>query len=200
MPETLEMCHDSTRSWRDYHPDAIHSLRHPGVSETQGRRWRDTSKRRWQKGPGRLGWWMVLACIVLSWVSPAAGALLQFQNCLSQSTLDSDPKQLQFVPLDVAVSFDVNNPSHPLNVTVYGNVSGTADQRTDYPSMDDPSWSNPNSTVGKIVDLSTSNNKYSTLLTSFDVLSFTPYENPVRFRDTLIQGDTPLGPVFDYNL
>lgn len=194
MPDFVEMCHDSTRSRRgaarfDGRPDATH-----------GRRWRDPSKRRRQGRSWRLGWWTALACTVLLWASPAGAALLEFENCLSKSILGSDPLQLQYVPLDVAVTFNLTDPLHPLNITIYGNVSGTADRRTNYPPMNDPLWNDPNSTVGKIVDLSSENYKYSTLLTSFDILSFTPYKNPSRFCDSLIQGDCPLGPVFDYNL
>lgn len=194
MPDIVEMWHDSTRSWRgaaslDDRPDAI-----------QDRRWRDTSKRRRQGCSWSLGWWSALVCTVLLWASPAAAALLEFENCLSESIRGSDPLQLQYVPLDVAITFNLTDPLHPLNITIYGNVSGTADRRTNYPSISDPSWKDPNSTVGKIVDLSSENYKYSTLLTSFDILSFTPYKNPSRFCDSLTQGECPLGPVFDYNL
>lgn len=142
---------------------------------------------------------MVLVCMVLL-ASPARAVLLDFDNCISQTILESQPLQLQYVPLDVAVKFDLSDPLHPLNVTVYGNVSGTADRRSDYPPMDDPSWSNPNSTVGKIVDLDTANNKWSTLLTSFNVLNFAAYTDASRFCQSLTQGGCPLGPVFDYNL
>jgi hypothetical protein len=85
-------------------------------------------------------------------------------------------------------------------VTVYGNVSGTADgQRADYPSADSQQWTNPNFTVGKILDLSVSNNRYSTLLASFNVLNFAPYHKPLRFCTQLGQGECPLGPVFNAN-
>lgn len=142
---------------------------------------------------------MVLVCMVV-WASPARAVLLDFDNCISEAILESEPRQLQYVPLDVAVTFDLSDPLHPLNVTVYGNVSGTADRRSDYPPMNDPSWSNPNSTVGKIVDLDTSNNKWSTLLTSFDVLSFAAFTDASRFCKSLTQGACPLGPIFEYNL
>jgi hypothetical protein len=142
---------------------------------------------------------MALVCLVLSWASPAAAALLSFDNCLSETILDSNPLQLQFIPLNVSVHFNFTDPLHPLNVTVYGNVSGTADG-SQAPSSTDPSWSNSSSTVGKIVDVSATNNKYSTLLTSFDVLSFTPWNNASQFCQQVTQGECPLGPVFNYNL
>lgn len=132
-------------------------------------------------------------------VSPAYAALVNFDNCLPASTIASNPQKLQFVPLDVSVKFDLTNSLHNLNITVYGNVSGTADQSSSYPSPDDPQWTNPNATVGKIVDLNTANNKYSTLITTVDVVSFSPYSGPTRFCDSIIQGECPLGPVFYSN-
>lgn len=203
MPKTDEMCHDSTYTPQHGRglagPDATKCSRRGGLAVLQGRRWRDTSKRRRRLHPWSWGGFIALLCVVL-WASPATAVLVDFENCISKSILESEPLQLQYVPLDVAVRFNLSDPLHPLNVTVYGNVSGTADRRSDYPSMDDPSWSNPNSTVGKIVDLSSSNNKYTTLLTSFNVLSFVAFTNASRFCQSLTQGDCPLGPVFDYNL
>lgn len=142
---------------------------------------------------------MALLCVML-WATPAMAVLLDYDNCLSQTILESDPLQLQYVPLDVAVKFNLSDPLHRLSVTVYGNVSGTADRLVNYPPVNDPSWKDPNSTVGKIVDLSISNNKYTTLLTSFDVLNFVAFTNASQFCQSLTQGDCPLGPVFDYNL
>ena len=202
MPETLEMCHDSTRAGQDAvgsagRMDATTSSRRNVFSIYQGRRWRDTSKRRRLSSFASI---CLIVLICLNWISPAAAALLNFDNCLSKSILDSSPLTLQYVPLDVNVWFNLSDPLHPLNVTVYGNVSGTADQAADYPSMDDPSWNNPNDTEGKIVNLDAANNKYSTLLTTFDVLSFVPFNNASQFCASLVQGDCPLGPVFNYNL
>lgn len=209
MPETDKMCHDSTRIELEAEkpglagPDATKCSRLGGLSMSQGRRWRDTSKRRRGRAPRRwsssVAWWMALVCVVLSWAAPATAALLNFDNCLSQTILDSNPPQLQYIPLNVSVQFNLTDPLRPLNVTVYGNVSGTADGST-APSSTDPSWSNSSSTVGKIVDLSAANNKYSTLITSFDVLSFTAWGNASRFCESVTQGECPLGPVFNYNL
>jgi DNA-binding transcriptional regulator PaaX len=131
-------------------------------------------------------------------VSPAAAAYLNFQNCLSKTIIDSNPLQLQFVPLNATVTFNPSDTLHTLNVTVYGNVSGLATDVT-YPAPDDPQWTNPNDTVGKIIDLSKSNNKYTTLFTNLNVLSFTPYQNPSRFCTSVTQGECPLAPVFYAN-
>lgn len=136
----------------------------------------------------------------MTFISPAAAALLEFENCLSKSILDSDPLQLQFVPTNVSVEFNLTNPLHPLAVTVYGNVSGTVSRTANYPAPGSEDWINPNWTDGKIEDVSSANNKYSTLLAEFDVLSFTPFNNASRFSDSVTQGTFPLGPVFNYNL
>ncbi|KAJ5632072.1 hypothetical protein N7490_008411 [Penicillium lividum] len=194
------MCHDSTDR-----NDAVY-LRGPHATKCERRglsvarqQSRDTSKQRRDAYVWRYSWWIAVLCL-FSLASPAAAALLTFENCLSKATLDSNPLKLQYVPLDVGVWFNLSDPLRPLNVTVYGNVSGTADQTTDYPSEDDASWNNPNVTEGKIEDLDTTNYKYSTLLTAFDVLSFSAFHNASRFCTSLVQGDCPLGPVFHYNL
>jgi hypothetical protein len=176
----------------------IRRSRRSGSQVSQGRAWRDTSKRR-RAPPWSFMWWIALICIV-TYASPAAAVLLDFENCLSESVLESDPLQLQFVPTNVSVNFNLTNHLHPLVVTVYGNVSGTVSRAKQYPAADDPVWTNPNWTDGKIEDVSSTNNKYSTLLAEFDVLSFTPFNNASRFRDSVIQGDFPLAPVFNYNL
>lgn len=156
--------------------------------------WRDTAKHQWSSV-----WWLVLLCLV-TLASPTAAALLDFDNCLSKTLLESVPLQLQFVPTNVSVTFNPRDALHPLNVTVYGNVSGTASRTANYPLPDSPEWYNQNWTDGKIVDLNKSNYKYSTLLTEFDVLSFTPFNEPSRFHDSVTQGTFPLAPVFNYNL
>ncbi|KAJ5757208.1 uncharacterized protein N7511_007390 [Penicillium nucicola] len=172
-----------------------HDCPRQALHVSQGRPWRDTSKRRqaWSS------WWMMMLGLIF-FASHAAAVLLDFDNCLSKTILESDPLQLQFVPTNVSVVFNLTNSLHPLSVTVYGNVSGTMSRTADYPAMDSADWTNPNWTDGKIVDLSTTNYKYTTLLTAFNVLSFSPFNNASRFRDSLTQGTLPMGPVFDYNM
>ncbi|KAI9830536.1 MAG: hypothetical protein M1819_005494 [Sarea resinae] len=143
-----------------------------------------------------LPWILLLCCL---FVRQAAAAFINFDNCLNPNIINSNPLQLQFVPLHLYASFNKTNPSHNLNVTVYGNVSGIATQQT-YPSPNSPQWSDPNATVGKIVDLSKSNNVYSTFFSRFNVLSYTPYDaDPMRFCETLVHGECPLGPAFTAN-
>jgi hypothetical protein len=100
----------------------------------------------------------------------------------------------------VSVKFNLTNPLHPLAITVYGNVSGTTSRTANYPAPGSPDWINPNWTDGKIQDVYSINNKYSTLMTDLNVLSFTAFDNASRFRDSVTQGTLPLGPVFNYNL
>ncbi|KAJ5225003.1 hypothetical protein N7468_006228 [Penicillium chermesinum] len=191
MPETLEMWYDLAR--------------------TRGIAW----MRVWSLGPAqpvlrdarrRTGswssssWWILLGSLLLCWISPATAALLEFSNCLGQDTIDSNPLALQYVPLDVGVWFNLTDPLRPLNVTVYGNVSGLADPSQTYPAIDDPSWSNDNDTVGKIANLDTENNRLTTLITQFDVLSYVAWPNGTDFCGTVVQGHCPLAPVFHGNL
>ncbi|GKZ68517.1 hypothetical protein AnigIFM63309_004615 [Aspergillus niger] len=165
----------------------------PAQDQQTTRRWRWRRDRSWVRGVS-----LMLVVLLISWIPPASAVLLDFENCLDAAVIQSDPRQLQFVPFDVSVVFNQHDSLHPLNISVYGNVSGTANGES-YPSPDDPQWSNPNDTVGKIVDLDTANNKYSTLLSSIDVLSFSPYHEPTRFCDSVFQGSCPLGPVFYVN-
>ncbi|KAL2841694.1 hypothetical protein BJY01DRAFT_7743 [Aspergillus pseudoustus] len=171
-----------------------------GQSVQRHRKWHRTFRRRSRKysyfGNSRIAWSLV---ILLTFLSSTYAALLEFENCLATTILDSDPKQLQFVPLNVSVSFDLSDPLYPLGVTVYGNVTGTANRSANYPSPSDPQWTNSNSSFGKIEDLDVANNNLSTLISSIQVVSFTPYSEASRFCDSVTQGECPLGPVFYAN-
>jgi hypothetical protein len=129
---------------------------------------------------------------------PAEAAYLNFENCLSSDIINSSPLLLQFVPLNVSATFNTSDLNFPLNVTVYGNITGLETVQP-YPPPNDPQWSNPNDTVGKIVDLSLSNNKYTTMFTKINVLSYTPYQAASRFCNSSIHGPCPLGPAFYVN-
>ncbi|OJJ51735.1 hypothetical protein ASPZODRAFT_108698 [Penicilliopsis zonata CBS 506.65] len=139
---------------------------------------------------------MMMMLLLMVLVQPARAALIQFQNCLSQDIVESQPLQLQFVPLDVWASFDFDNPLRPLNITVYGNVSGTADGSAYYPSPDNSSWSNPNDTYGKIPYVYKATNTLTTLDAASGVLTFSPWTDREGFCSALVQGDCPLAPVF----
>jgi ML-like domain len=132
-------------------------------------------------------------------IPPVRAVFVNFANCLDQRIVQSTPLELQFVPLFVSAKFDPSTSPYPLNLTVYGNVSGLATVQA-YPAPNDPQWQNPNDTVGKIVDMSQTNDKFTTLFTSLNVLTFTSYHAPAsRFCGWVTQGRCPLGPVFYAN-
>ncbi|KAL3479062.1 hypothetical protein BJX99DRAFT_222964 [Aspergillus californicus] len=165
----------------------------------QNRKLRDNFRQRPRKC-GSFGFgtgWVVV--ILLALISSVFAVSLEFENCLDTSILDSDPLQLQFIPLDVSASFALTDSAYPLDITVYGNVSGTANQSSDYPVPSDPQWTDNSTTFGKIIDLDVSNNNYSTLISSVQVVSFMPYSEASRFCDSVTQGECPLGPVFYVN-
>lgn len=88
-------------------------------------------------------------------VAPSDAVFINFDNCLTDSIINSKPLQLQFIPFYVDAVFNTSAPSHNLNITFYGNVSGQATEGP-YPSPADSSWADPNVTFGKIVDVSPS--------------------------------------------
>ncbi|OAX84534.1 hypothetical protein ACJ72_01103 [Emergomyces africanus] len=162
------------------------------ASNRQGRR---------RRFPGLYGGPMIfLLSIIFVFLTPRVNAaFVNFENCLPPSIVHSNPLQLQFRPMYVWAAMDSASEAKNLNVTVYGNVTGIATNQP-YPPPDSPNWSNPEATVGKIVDVDVGNNMLSTLFTRFDVLSYSPYVAPAeRFCDSLIQGQCPLGPVFYSN-
>ncbi|KAI9836343.1 MAG: hypothetical protein M1837_003391 [Sclerophora amabilis] len=143
---------------------------------------------------------LVLSLVIFSsCLAPAAAVLIPFENCLSRGVIESEPVQLQFRPYNVSAFFDTMDAGHNLNVTVYGDVVGSA-TTTPPPPPDSPSWKDRNNTLGKIPDVSQPNNEYSTFFASFGVLTYTPFEAPAAtFCSSLIHGECPLGPAFGAN-
>ena len=138
----------------------------------------------------------ILLLLALSTLTRAA--FINFQDCLDPNIINSRPRRLQWVPLFVDATFNTTAPSHELNVTLYGNVTG---QTTvgEYPPPDSPSWSDPNNTFGKITNVGTAN-KYSTLVSKFNLLTYDAWDAPAtQFCPTLVNGTCPLGPYFDAN-
>lgn len=143
--------------------------------------------------------WAAALVAVALLVLPSQSAFINFDNCLDPTIRNSVPLRLQFVPLFVDARFNTSASSHNLNLTIYGNVSGQSTQGT-YPPPADPSWSNPNDTFGKIVDISPSNNRYSTLFQRYQVLTFDAYEaDPSRFCNSTLNDSCPLVPSFSAN-
>ncbi|KAI9791276.1 MAG: hypothetical protein M1816_004057 [Peltula sp. TS41687] len=143
---------------------------------------------------------LLFATILLGFLVPSiSAAFVNFENCLEQSIVRSNPVQLQFIPLNVTAQLQRIGSGRNLNVTVYGNVTGS-ESATPPPPPGDPRWQNPNETLGKIIALSESNNIYSTFFTKLQYLSYTPYDAiPSQFCPNLVHGVCPLGPAFDAN-
>ncbi|OJD24735.1 hypothetical protein ACJ73_03902 [Blastomyces percursus] len=164
--------------------------------------WKSNRRRRRRKISGLNGSFMLFLIsifVALLTSHRANAAFVNFRNCLPESIIRSNPPQLQFRPLYVWASMDSASEAKNLNVTVYGNVTGSS-TRGPYPPPDSPRWSDPNDTFGKIVDVDVENNMLSTLFTRFEVLSYSPYvARAARFCESLIQGECPLGPVFYSN-
>lgn len=149
---------------------------------------------------GTARWNASLQILLCGWlcslITPAYGAFVEFSNCLSENIVDSDPRILQFVPLNVSATW---SDADVLNVTFYGNVTGQLYNGT-YPPPDAQSWDNPNNTFGKIVDVQDGADLATTLFASYNVLSYTPYSaSPARFCENTVNEQCPLGPAFYRN-
>lgn len=139
----------------------------------------------------------ILLFAVLILVTPLAAVSVDFENCLSPNTINSDPKQLQFTPLFVNATFDAISASHNLNITVYGNVSGIATSEK-LPPLGDPRWNNSKDNIGKIPNVPTTGKLRTVIKAFFNVLDYRPYTaQPVAFCDDILQGQCPVGPVFE---
>ncbi|PSK60333.1 hypothetical protein B9Z65_483 [Elsinoe australis] len=142
---------------------------------------------------------LVVATLLQLLVSGATAAFVAFENCLDSGIVNSNPKQLQFVPFYFNARFNTSDPNKRLNITIYGNVTGQSVEGT-YPPPDDPAWSNPNETFGKIVDVSPTNNRYSTLFERYQFLNYDAYDAPPsQFCPSVVNGSCPLGPSFNGN-
>jgi len=138
---------------------------------------------------------LLFALVVFAPLSEAA--FINFTDCLSEGILDSNnPQILQFVPLFFDVHFNETDPKHNLNITIYGNVTGQATTGP-YPPPNDPSWNDPTSSFGKIVNATVN---YTTLFAEYDVLTYTAYSAPAaQFCPSVINESCPLGPLFFAN-
>lgn len=153
----------------------------------------------WSRRLSVISWIQILLYISSALVGISTAAFVTFENCMSPNIIGSEPRQLQFRPHFVRATFNATAPSHNLNVTVYGNVSGSATDEP-LPRLDDPHWNNTTEPLGKIPELDFSNNKYTTLKVAFKVLDYTPYTaDPEPFCSKLIHGQCPLGPTFHAN-
>lgn len=145
---------------------------------------------------------MTLSCLLFLilgfMISTTEAAFINFDNCLEPAIL-ADQSQLQFVPLFFSVAYDPSTGPNPLNITVYGNITGVASGDTE-PAPGSPEWDDPKSTAGKIVDVINNDGSltFTTLFTTLDLLSYSPYDEPTQFCPT-VNGGCPLAPVFHAN-
>jgi hypothetical protein len=159
---------------------------------------------RWRRRSysGTLGYLLVLlACL---WIIPASAVFIDFQNCLSNGYQNDTPLKLQFDPLYLDAVFNTTDPSHNLNITVWGNVTGSGpmNQVLLPPANDTDYWnSNQTNLGGKIehVPDPTGVNKFTTLVNKINVLNYQPWSDTVDFCDQLINASCPLAPSFGAN-
>ena len=126
--------------------------------------------------PLSLGLPVVLFYLVLALLIPRADAVfINFESCSSKLILDGGIPYLEFTPMYVWAAFDTHQPTHNLNVTVYGNVSGQTDRGT-LPPAGNASWNDPKEVqIGKIISLDESSNLYTTLFSNFKTLTYSSW-------------------------
>ncbi|KAL8818681.1 MAG: hypothetical protein Q9223_002734 [Gallowayella weberi] len=191
---------DGTPTASEYLP--YPPIRHPSRSNfaaMQARLWSPGGRQR--KGSLAAGSMVNLVMlIVLAIVRTASAVYIDFTNCLGPQIINSASQPqplLQFTPYHVWASFNTTAPSHTLNITVYGNISGIATNET-RPAWNDPQWLDDNKTLGKILDEDTENNHFSTFFAHFNVLDYTPYKaDASRFCNNTIHQQCPLIPAFN---
>jgi hypothetical protein len=112
----------------------------------------------------------------------------------------NNPVHLQFTPYFFDVRFNTTAPSHNLNITIYGNVSGQATEGDLHPWNDKQYWEDPTEGFGKIVDESPTNPKLTTLYSTFMVASYTAYEDHgSQFCISTVNASCPIPPSFSGN-
>lgn len=144
-------------------------------------------------------WSLGLVLLLSLLIPPTSAVLIQYQNCLSDDAQNSGI--LQFRPAYVGAVFNTTDASHNLNVTVWGNVTGSF-TTAPLPPYNSPDWTNPNYTDGKIVDIpdpDLASPKITTLSNQINVLTYEPWSDAVDFCDSLINSSCPLGPAFNAN-
>ncbi|KAI9697173.1 MAG: hypothetical protein M1820_007909 [Bogoriella megaspora] len=146
---------------------------------------------------------MNLFLFILATFTPFSLAVnIVFENCLDQSIVSShDPALLQWVPYFFDAKYIHSGDKYNLNLTTYGNVTGQA-TRGGYPPPDDPTWTDPKSNFGKLVNASyqdPAHPKYTTFYTKTSVLQYQPWSDApgIPFCTALTQGECPVAPAFN---
>lgn len=140
--------------------------------------------------------------LLFLWIIPTSAVLLRFENCISDSYLNSSPLKLQFVPQYLDAVFQSSDPDHNLNITVWGNVTGGGPE-TQFvlPPANSSYWTtNRTDAGGKIENLPVDNFfRATTLFNKVNVLTYEPYEATEAFCDALLNRECPVSPVFSTN-
>lgn len=130
-------------------------------------------------------------------ITPAEAVFISnYENCLS--TAYQSTAALQFTPTFVDVVFNTSSQPHNLRMIVYGNVSGSVLAVT-LPPANSSDWTDPTVTDGKIVNLTASTNKLTTLSSKLEFLNSELFSSSVAFCSDLSNGTCPLAPVFEGN-
>ncbi|KAL7788646.1 hypothetical protein V8C37DRAFT_404350 [Trichoderma ceciliae] len=139
---------------------------------------------------------LALLLLVLAVATPAAAVQLEFDNCLPDSYRLNKPPLLQWVPLYVDAVFDTKTPNNNLQVIVWGNVTGSQTLGA-LPPPNDPYWTDPSQTNGKIDETPYSDTLATTLIRRVNVLTYEPLNDRSNFcSDSLVNGTCPLAPTF----
>ncbi|KAG0651035.1 hypothetical protein D0Z07_2495 [Hyphodiscus hymeniophilus] len=148
----------------------------------------------------------MLLLLISLWAVPTSAVLVDFQNCLSEGYQNDTPTQLQFDPLFMNAVFNTTDSSHNLNITVWGNVTGSgpgSGNEVRLPPANDTYWgTNETNLGGKIENIPEPPpgvNKFTTLFNKVNVLTYEPWSNTVNFCDQLINASCPLAPSFSAN-
>ncbi|KAH6604764.1 hypothetical protein Trco_006471 [Trichoderma cornu-damae] len=139
---------------------------------------------------------LALALLALVFAAPAAAVLVEFDNCLPDSYRLNNPPLLQWEPLYVDAVFDTKSPKNNLRVIVWGNVTGSQNVGK-LPPPNDPYWTDPSQTNGKIDETPYSDTLATTLVRRVNVLTYEPWNDRSNFcADSLVNGTCPLAPTF----
>lgn len=163
---------------------------------------RKPMRRRSQMGSFSSAAYLILL-IATIWILPASAVFIEFQNCLSESVLNNTPLQLQIVPYFVSATFNTTDANHALNVTVWGNVTGSTVTSTRFvlPNATDSYWTgNDTSNGGKIEDSPRAGEtgaEVTTLFNKVNVLTYEPWDDNLDFCKQVVNGSCPLGPSFN---
>jgi hypothetical protein len=161
-----------------------------------------------RRSTGFLSGYLMLLITSL-WIVPTSAVFLEFQNCLSDAIQNDQPLALQIIPLYLNAVFNTTDTNHNLDVTVWGNVTGSTVgtyPRLVLPSSNDTQYwaTNETSFGGKIENEpypTDASPKLTTLSSKVNVLTYEPWHNAVNFcEDGLLNGTCPLGPTFNANL